>query len=108
MAGGYLARYHRDSQHGHWGEHRLFHAAYLLALCELLLLAPGRSLDVVGDQALAGATLWVVGSMLYVSSIVLVLNRLFIEHGEGGPAPAPDWDDDDRMIMPGLEHRLRH
>jgi cytochrome c oxidase assembly factor CtaG len=71
-------------------------------------VAPGRSLDVVGDQALAGATLWVVGSMLYVSSIVLVLNRLFIEHGQGGPAPAPDWDDDDRMIMPGLEHRLRH
>jgi cytochrome c oxidase assembly factor CtaG len=70
--------------------------------------APGRTLDVAGDQALAGATLWVVGSMLYVSSIVLVLNRLFIEHGEGGPAPAPDWDDDDRMIMPGLEHRLRH
>ncbi len=71
-------------------------------------VAPGRSLDVVGDQALAGATLWVVGSMLYVSSIVLVLNRLFIEHGQDGPAPAPDWDDDDRMIMPGLEHRLRH
>jgi cytochrome c oxidase assembly factor CtaG len=66
-----------------------------------------RALDVAGDQALAGATLWVVGSMLYVSAIVLVLNRLFVEHGEGGPAPAPDWDDDDRMIMPGLEHRVR-
>ncbi len=51
--------------------------------------------------------LWVVGSLLYVSSIVLVLNRLFIEQGQGGPQPAPDWDDDDRMIMPGLEHRLR-
>jgi cytochrome c oxidase assembly factor CtaG len=67
----------------------------------------GRSLDIVGDQALAGATLWVAGSMLYVSSIVLVLNRLFIEHGQGGAAPAADWDDDDRMIMPGLEHRVR-
>jgi cytochrome c oxidase assembly factor CtaG len=64
-------------------------------------------LDVLGDQALAGALLWVAGSLLYVSSIVLVLNRLFIEHGEGGPAPALDWDDDDRMIMPGLEHRVR-
>jgi cytochrome c oxidase assembly factor CtaG len=63
--------------------------------------------DAVGDQALAGAMLWVVGSLLYVSSIVLVLNRLFIEHGEGGPQAAPDWDDDDRMIMPGLEHRVR-
>ena len=69
--------------------------------------APWRALDAAGDQALAGATLWVVGSLLYVSSIVLVLNRLFIEQGQGGPQPAPDWDDDDRMIMPGLEHRLR-
>ena len=69
--------------------------------------APWRALDAVGDQALAGATLWVAGSLLYVSSIVLVLNRLFIEQGGGGPAPAPDWDDDDRMIMPGLEHRVR-
>jgi cytochrome c oxidase assembly factor CtaG len=68
---------------------------------------PQRTLDVAGDQALAGGILWVVGSMLYVSSIVLVLNRLFITHGEGGPAAAPDWDDDDRMIMPGLEHRVR-
>lgn len=69
--------------------------------------APWGRLDVLGDQALAGGLLWVAGSLLYVSSIVLVLNRLFIEHGEGGPAPALDWDDDDRMIMPGLEHRVR-
>jgi cytochrome c oxidase assembly factor CtaG len=64
-------------------------------------------LGVMADQALAGGLLWVVGSLLYVSSIVLVINRLFVEYGEGGPAPAPDWDDDDRMIMPGLEHRVR-
>jgi cytochrome c oxidase assembly factor CtaG len=69
--------------------------------------APWRGLDPAGDQALAGAMLWVVGSMLYVSSIVLVINRLFVTHGEGGPAAAPNWDDDDRMIMPGLEHRVR-
>lgn len=68
---------------------------------------PGRFLDIAADQALAGATLWVVGSMLYVSSIVLVLNRLFIEHGQAGAALEPDWEDDDRMIMPGLEHRVR-
>jgi cytochrome c oxidase assembly factor CtaG len=67
----------------------------------------GARLDVLGDQALAGGLVWVAGSLLYVSSIVLVLNRLFVEHGEGGPAPALDWDDDDRMIMPGLEHRVR-
>lgn len=66
-----------------------------------------RALDAVGDQTLGGAILWVAGSLLYVSSIVLVLNRLFIKEGEGGPAPVLDWDDDDRMIMPGLEHRVR-
>lgn len=80
---------------------------YALAASAAAAVAPGRTLDVLGDQALAGAMLWVVGSLLYVSSIVLVLNRLFIEHGQGGPAPAIDWDDDDRMIMPGLEHRVR-
>ncbi len=70
--------------------------------------APGlRGLDPAGDQALAGATLWVVGSMLYVSSIVLVFNRLFVTQGAGGPAPVADWDEDGRMIMPGLEHRVR-
>lgn len=68
---------------------------------------PQRALDAAGDQALGGATLWVAGSLLYVSSIVLVLNRLFVRYGSEGPQAAPNWDDDDNMIMPGLEHRVR-
>lgn len=84
------------------------YAHYAAAVAAAAAANPGsRTLDVLGDQALGGGLLWVAGSLLYVSSIVLVLNRLFVEHGEGGPAPALDWDDDDRMIMPGLEHRVR-
>lgn len=66
-----------------------------------------RALSALGDQAFAGGILWVVGSFVYISSIVLVMNRLFIAHGSNRPEPHPDWDADDRMIMPGLEHRVR-
>ena len=61
----------------------------------------------LNDQVLAGGTLWVVGSLVYISSIVLVVNRLFERHGTGRPEHLPNWDADDRMIMPGLEHRVR-
>ena len=40
-------------------------------------------------------------------AIILVLNRLFERHSADRPHPLPDWDADDRMIMPGLEHRLK-
>lgn len=63
-------------------------------------------LSILEDQALGGATLWVAGSFIYISAIILLVNRLFQAH-EGTPAPHPNWDDDDRMIMPGLEHRVR-
>jgi cytochrome c oxidase assembly factor CtaG len=63
-------------------------------------------LNILEDQALGGAMLWVAGSFIYISAIILLVNRLFQAH-DGTPEPHPNWDDDDRMIMPGLEHRVR-
>lgn len=78
--------------------------AYYAALAEA---SPGTPrLGLLDDQALGGAMLWVAGSVIYISAIILLVNRLFQDHG-GRPAAHPNWDDDDRMIMPGLEHRVR-
>lgn len=70
---------------------------------------PGRllPLTIADDQALGGGLLWVGGSAVFLSSIVLILNRLFDRHGMNGADPLPDWDADARMIMPGLEHRVK-
>jgi cytochrome c oxidase assembly factor CtaG len=64
-------------------------------------------LSIVDDQSLGGGLIWVAGSAVYLSSIVLILNRLFARHGMDGSSPLPGWDDDERMIMPGLEHRVK-
>lgn len=103
-------------------------AAFLLVLTELANMATALSLTfaaapyypyyvarnagapaalTLADQHLAGGLLWVGGSMVYVAAIILVLNRLFERHGADRPHPLPDWDADERMIMPGLEHRVK-
>lgn len=61
---------------------------------------------VLADQHLAAGLLWVAGSAVYISAIILVLNRLFERHGADRPHYLPDWDADEQMIMPGLEHRI--
>ena len=65
-----------------------------------------RALHLVDDQALGGGLIWVAGSAVYLSSIVLILNRLFHRHKMDGSKPLAGWDADERMIMPGLEHRV--
>lgn len=57
------------------------------------------------DQMIAGAVIWVIGSLVYVSSIVVVVNRIFKRDG-GQPVPRHTWDIDEKFIAPGLEHRL--
>jgi cytochrome c oxidase assembly factor CtaG len=65
----------------------------------------GNSLgiDVINDQILAGGLVWFFGSLVYFGSAVLVMRRLF---KYDSPQPFPNWDADERMIAPGLEHRL--
>ncbi|MCL4861790.1 MAG: cytochrome c oxidase assembly protein [Caldilineaceae bacterium] len=61
------------------------------------------AVDVLDDQIIAGGLIWFFGSIVYFGSAVLVMRRLFKhEH----PQPFPNWDADERMIAPGLEHRL--
>lgn len=79
-----------------------FYAHYVAAAAA----DPQRVLSALDDQTLGGGIIWVPGSFVYVSAIVLVLNRLFIKSGSR-PEPYANWDDDERMIMPGLEHRVK-
>ena len=60
-------------------------------------------LDVINDQIIAGGLVWFCGSMVYFGSAVMVMGRLF-KHDT--PQAFPNWDADERMIAPGLEHRL--
>lgn len=63
-------------------------------------------LPLLDDQTISGGIIWVFGSLAYFSSAVLVLNKIFRDHGGNSAQPIPNWDSDERMIAPGLEHRL--
>ena len=58
------------------------------------------------DQMLSGGIIWVVGSMVYISTIVLVFNRLFKLEKAMPPMLSPDREADERWIAPGLEYRV--
>jgi cytochrome c oxidase assembly factor CtaG len=58
------------------------------------------------DQVMGGAIVWVFGSFVYISAIISVLHRLFRQDGSTRPQPLPNWDDSDKFIAPGLEHRV--
>lgn len=59
------------------------------------------------DQIAGGAIVWVFGSMVYISSIVFVLLRLFRKEASNSPQHLPNWDDNAKFIAPGLEHRVK-
>lgn len=58
------------------------------------------------DQMLSGGLIWVIGSLVYISAIVLVFNRLFKLEKELPPMLSADRDADERWIAPGLEYRV--
>ncbi len=60
---------------------------------------------VLEDQMIGGAIVWVVGSFVYISSIMTILYRLFVREGSLAPQPAINWDAHENLIAPGLEHR---
>lgn len=68
-------------------------------------LAPA-GIGVTQDQMISGGLIWFTGSFVFFPSAVLILNRLFKLHKGDAPQHFPDWDSDERMIAPGLEHRL--
>lgn len=61
----------------------------------------------VTDQMLSGVMTWIAGSIIYVSTIIIVLNRQF--RSEGGLPPILRFTEfgDERTIAPGLEYRVR-
>ncbi|MEX1019417.1 MAG: cytochrome c oxidase assembly protein [Litorilinea sp.] len=66
----------------------------------------GLPFDYASDQMISGAIIWVFGSMVYISAIIGILYRLFRREGSNSPRPLVGWDDADKVIAPGLEHRL--
>lgn len=63
-------------------------------------------LTVMQDQQLAGAIMWIPGSMMFIMAALVVLALLFgKEKSQPGPVSL-DWDDEQAMIAPGLEERV--
>jgi cytochrome c oxidase assembly factor CtaG len=69
--------------------------------------APDAFLPPVADQFLGGVLTWLFGSVVYITSAVLVVNQVFRREGVEQPQPISNWDADEKFIMPGLEDRLR-
>lgn len=63
-------------------------------------------LTTIEDQMIGGGLTWVLGSMVYVSSIVLVLNKLFRRERQLPPVLSLSTEPTHRTIAPGLEHRV--
>jgi cytochrome c oxidase assembly factor CtaG len=58
------------------------------------------------QQSLGGALTWIFGTLVYVVSIVLVVNEVFQAEGIDRPQPVAGWDSEERFIAPGLEGRI--
>jgi cytochrome c oxidase assembly factor CtaG len=65
-----------------------------------------KSLSAEVDQGISGALIWVFGSLVYLGSVILVVNSLWRQSGYERPHPLHNWDADEKFIMPGLEERL--
>lgn len=58
------------------------------------------------DQMISGAIMWIPGSMMFIMVALLILALLFREKDQPLPGAPADWDSDEAMIAPGLEHRV--
>ena len=67
---------------------------------------PRLPLGIMEDQMMAGALVWVTGSLVYISSIITIVYRVLAQHDIHQPEPFANWDAHERMIAPGLEHRV--
>lgn len=67
----------------------------------------GLPFGYASDQMTGGAIIWVFGSIVYISAIIGVLYRLFRREGSNAPRPIMGWDNMEKAIAPGLEHRVR-
>lgn len=64
-------------------------------------------LTTLEDQMIGGGLTWVLGSAVYVTSIVMVLNKLFKREKMQPPILSLSTEPTPRTIAPGLEHRVQ-
>ena len=58
------------------------------------------------DQATAGVIMWTSGSEMLVLAIIWLMARGMRGTDQKPPTAVPDWDREEAMIAPGLEHRV--
>ena len=65
------------------------------------------NLGIIEDQMLSGGFIWITGSIVYIFSIIVMLNQMF-KREDGMPPLLQFTDDaDERTIAPGLEYRVQ-
>ncbi len=60
----------------------------------------------INDQILSGGIIWVTGSVVYISSAILIVNRLFRQEEMPPPRLPIERFATERSIAPGLERRV--
>ena len=61
-------------------------------------------LTTMQDQMLGGTIMWIPGSMMLLLAALIVLSRQFGREGNA-PMHVENWDSDEALAAPGLEHR---
>ena len=61
---------------------------------------------VIEDQTLAGVIMWIPGSMMFLLAVLLLLANALQTAAEEQVRPMTEWDTDETMVAPGLEHRV--
>lgn len=60
----------------------------------------------VADQSIAGVIMWTSGSEMLVLAIILLMASAMRGTDKKPPTAVTNWDRDEAMIAPGLEHRV--
>lgn len=58
------------------------------------------------DQSIGGVLMWVNGSEMVVWAVVFLLAGFSRDEDRLHPRIVPTWDNEEKMIAPGLEHRI--
>ena len=61
-------------------------------------------LTALQDQMYGGIIMWIPGSMMLLLAMIILLAGQMA--GRETPQPVVDWDSDESMVAPGLEHRV--
>jgi len=58
------------------------------------------------DQMLAGVIMWIPGSMMFFLALIILLANELRPTADDPPQAIPNWDSEEAMVAPGLEHRV--